>query len=180
MGFSANFAIVGGGGPFWSHQIISESKPARKTPRTDAVGSRTDAAAARDRILSCGVLTGQAPHEPAMSAKLSPPSQSSVQEQTLASLFRPAVPPYVLSHLLTGYDADLSHYLVSGFTDGFKLGCEGFLPGPVHSNLPSCELAPHVIDDYIANELRACRVSGPFLPSDHAVNRISPIGLTRA
>ena len=91
--------------------------------------------------------------------------------------FSPAIPPATLERLLTGYDSALRHYLVSGFSDGFSIGCSDFTPGDAGVNLPSCSEAPRVVDEYIAGELEAGRLAGPFPSPCPAITRISPIGL---
>ena len=91
--------------------------------------------------------------------------------------FSPAVPPATLDQLLTGYDAVLRQYLVSGFSDGFSIDCSDLEPGDAGVNLPSCSGAPHIVDDYIAGELAADRLAGPFQSPCSAVTKISPIGL---
>ena len=80
--------------------------------------------------------------------------------------------------MLAGYEPDLRHYLVSGFRDGFSIGSS--IPDTgvtADRNLPSCDEAPQVVDEYIAAELRAGRLAGPFPDPCPAVSVISPIGL---
>ena len=91
--------------------------------------------------------------------------------------FSPAVPPGVLDSLLSGYDEELRHYLVSGFVRGFSTGCEGLPSGDAAQNLPSCDEAPQVIDRYIEKELQSGRLAGPFPYTCPNISRISPIGL---
>ena len=98
-------------------------------------------------------------------------------EAAPTSVLFPTVPADTLHEFLTGYDASLRCYLVSGFRQGFPIGCTGFVPGDAAINLPSCEEAPHVVDAYIARELQAGRLSGPFSASCPAVQKISPLGL---
>ena len=83
----------------------------------------------------------------------------------------------LLDRLLNGYDIQLRHYLVSGFRDGFSTGCVNFSPNDAAQNLPSCNEAPHVIDEYVAKELSAGRLVGPFPSTSSEVQHISPIGL---
>ena len=92
-------------------------------------------------------------------------------------VFRPAVPPALLDNLLAGYDDYLKHYLVSGFSRGFTIGCHDLVSGTTYDNLPSCNDAPHVIDQYVAAELNAGRIAGPFTSPYKEVTKISPIGL---
>ena len=87
------------------------------------------------------------------------------------------MPPAILDKFLSGYDEHLKFYLVHGFSHGFSIGCSGLLPGRTSRNLPSCNAAPEVIDSYIAAELRAGRVAGPFSMCGTDVTGISPIGL---
>ena len=83
----------------------------------------------------------------------------------------------MLDHLLEGYDEGLRQYLVTGSRRGFSTGCTDLQPGDAAINLPSCEAAPHVIDQYIGKELQAGRVAGPFSTSGGHIRKISPIGL---
>ena len=91
--------------------------------------------------------------------------------------FSPAIPPEILDGMLEGYNQELRHYLVSGFRQGFSTGCTNLSPGDAATNLPSCQEAPHVIDQYIEKEMRAGRLAGPFLSTNEQIRKISPIGL---
>ena len=82
-----------------------------------------------------------------------------------------------LNSLLEGYNESIRYYLVSGFTSGFSIGCTDLTPGDVYDNLPSCQEAPCIIDEYIEKEKSAGRLVGPFPPQSSAIKRISPIGL---
>ena len=88
--------------------------------------------------------------------------------------------PSVLHDMLVGYDCDLHHYLVHGFSHGFCIGCFGLPPQPeVHKgNLQSAEEYSGVIDAKIAKELASGRVLGPFDVSPSMPNyRVSPLGV---
>ena len=90
------------------------------------------------------------------------------------------VSPSVLHDMLVGYDCDLHHYLVHGFSHGFCIGCFGLPPQPeVHKgNLQSAEEYSGVIDAKIAKELASGRVLGPFDVSPSMPNyRVSPLGV---
>ena len=73
-----------------------------------------------------------------------------------------SVPPDRLQQLLCAYDPAKAEVLVTGFRLGFELGGVDFPPGDVDFNLPSCELAPEVVDAYVAAECQAGRIAGPF------------------
>ena len=90
------------------------------------------------------------------------------------------VSPSVLHDMLVGYDCDLHHYLVHGFSHGFCIGCFGLPPQPeVHKgNLQSAEEYSGVIDAKIVKELASGRVLGPFDVSPSMPNyRVSPLGV---
>ena len=88
------------------------------------------------------------------------------------------MPADTLHRLLAGYDDTLRQYLVSGFRSGFSTGSTITGTGESAHNLPSCDLAPHVIDNYISSELQAGRLSGPFSADGPSpVTHVSPIGL---
>ena len=103
--------------------------------------------------------------------------RSAAHNDCRAVPFTPQVPPSLLSKLLTGYDPELASQLVSGFTDGFSTGCENLPAGHATQNLTSCQEAPQVIDRYIADELQAGRIAGPFHETDPGLLKVSPIGL---
>ena len=83
----------------------------------------------------------------------------------------------IMKHLLSGYDHVKAAYLINGFSNGFSLGCVFPPAGDCESNLKSCELAPEVLDGYIADELKMGRLIGPFRRSPFQRTKISPIGL---
>ena len=66
---------------------------------------------------------------------------------------------------------------MTGFRHGFALGSTHVSPGDAGTNLPSCSLAPQVIDAYLETETRAGRIGGPFHPTPSWITRFSPIGL---
>lgn len=82
--------------------------------------------------------------------------------------------------MLQGYDSNLSHYLIHGFTYGFRLGC---LNTPVQSqtltkNLKSAFEYPEVIDAKIKKELKLGRIIGPCNVPPNVPNfRVSPLGV---
>ena len=88
-----------------------------------------------------------------------------------------SIPSGRLAELLNGYDAALSSYLVSGFAEGFSTCCIGLPTGDTHCNLPSIEMAPEVVDAYIASERHAGRIAGPFYSNYSWIKKFSPIGL---
>ena len=73
-----------------------------------------------------------------------------------------------------------SHYLVEGFTKGFRIGCLDIPPpsqGITH-NLKSAGIYPHIIQSKIDKELVNQRIMGPYDSPPIMPNfRISPLGV---
>ena len=78
---------------------------------------------------------------------------------------------------LSGYDPQLTSYLIEGFTFGFKTGYIGSLCRTSVKNLVSATLNSHFTLEKIKKEVESGRVAGPFkkVPFDPFV--VSPIGL---
>ncbi|XP_043207958.1 uncharacterized protein LOC122388832 isoform X1 [Amphibalanus amphitrite] len=154
---------------------------ANRAARPASVGSLMPAvhAAAVTRHISVPLdLPGRCTDAPAPAAP--PPVQPAPAKPscTSAVAFSPMVPADTLHQLLSGYNEELRHYLVSGFRSGFSTGSAITGTGGSTHNLPSCDLAPQIIDDYVSSELKAGRLAGPFAADGPSpVKRISPIGL---
>lgn len=92
---------------------------------------------------------------------------------------RPITPIHVdqLRNYLEGYPSELHNHLISGFSSGFSLGCEGQPPIFNPHNLPSPLAQPDIVTDKIAKELNSGRIAGTFHvpPFDNFVS--SPLGL---
>ena len=90
------------------------------------------------------------------------------------------VSPSILSKHLIGYDPIVSEYLVSGFSRGFRLGCQDIPPpneGYVQ-NLKSAAQFENIIDGKIRSELEKGRIMGPYTSPPNFPNyRISPLGV---
>ena len=106
-----------------------------------------------------------------------PPPHAKQRPEPAAVSAATPIPHAALDSLLSGYDNSLRHYLVSGFAHGFSIGCSEFPPTVASANLPSCLDAPQVVDAYIARELHAGRLPGPFLDTPAAVTHVFPLGL---
>ena len=116
---------------------------------------------------------GDARRSPVRHPKL-PGSKLPLPERSFPS----RVSSTALQSLLDGYDVQLSSWLIDGFANGFPLGCHEVPPmGDAGGNLPSCNEAPHAVDEYLAAELAAGRIAGPFPPESPWITKISPIGL---
>lgn len=78
---------------------------------------------------------------------------------------------------LKGYQPDKFQYLISGFSDGFKIHFSGTPSCQQVKNLKSAEDNPSVIDQYIKKEIQAGRVEGPFHEPPFPKFQISPLGV---
>lgn len=90
------------------------------------------------------------------------------------------VNPTVLSSLLLGYDHEKAEYLVTGFTNGFSLGCTVIPPRPtsIPNNQPSAVNNAEVVTKKIEKERKLGRIVGPFRKYPSLPNyRISPLGV---
>ena len=70
-------------------------------------------------------------------------------------------------------------YVISGLTNGFRLGFDPSavsLQSAVH-NMPSASLQPSVIDQYLLSELEKGRVADPFLISPIPNLHVSRFGV---
>jgi len=77
-----------------------------------------------------------------------------------------------LAPLLSGYSTSAADYLITGFCFGFPIPFHGPSSSTAAPNLLSAAQHPDVVDRYLAKEVLAQRVAGPFnhLP-------VSPIGV---
>ena len=82
-----------------------------------------------------------------------------------------------LDSYLHGYMTHLRHYLVSGFTFGFRLNSFQTPNNHVCTNLQSALKHPQVTQSKIDKEVQLGRISGPFLSPPYTKYTISPLGL---
>lgn len=87
------------------------------------------------------------------------------------------VNPIRLKEYLEGYDENKVEYLVNGFKHGFRSGFVGSVNNKIEQNLKSCFDKPHLIEEYINDEITAGRFAGPFDSCPFASFQASPIGL---
>ncbi|KAF0308634.1 hypothetical protein FJT64_020174 [Amphibalanus amphitrite] len=73
-----------------------------------------------------------------------------------------------------GYDPALAAQLVHGFRYGFPLGSAEVPSGDSGGNLPSCSLAPEVVDAYVFKELRPSAAATPTSWDWPACGTLSP------
>ncbi len=82
-----------------------------------------------------------------------------------------------LSRLLTGYDEDMKSYIISGFTDGFKLGSASDIKFAAGRNSLTVNANPSATWELISKELAEGRIAGPFDIQPFKQMQISPISL---
>ena len=87
------------------------------------------------------------------------------------------VNPSKLAKYLEGYDQIKRDYLITGFTEGFKLEFVGKCSKLVPSNLKSTIQNPEATRQKINEELEAGRFLGPFNQPPFKEQVISPIGV---
>ncbi|KAF0300061.1 hypothetical protein FJT64_027337 [Amphibalanus amphitrite] len=75
---------------------------------------------------------------------------------------------------LSGYDPARAAQLVHGFRYGFPLGSAEVPSGDSGGNLPSCSLAPEVVDAYVFKELRPSAAATPTSWDWPACGTLSP------
>ena len=78
---------------------------------------------------------------------------------------------------MVGYDNDITQFLISGFSLGFRIPFEGRPPVNKIYNLPSAYKHPEVVTQKLSQESRLGRIAGPYstLPIPNLV--VSPIGI---
>ena len=81
-----------------------------------------------------------------------------------------------LAWWLKGYDSVLSKFLIDGFTFGFRVGFSGTPSSKIFKNHRSALDRPELVDDYLAEEIRLGRITGP-LDSLPVKFHCAPIGL---
>ena len=118
-----------------------------------------------------------------VSPMVSPPASGSVTAAsslpplTPASAISPIVLPALATELQHHPDKSFSQYLLSGFTDGFRVGFQPALVPQLHSassNMRSALQNPQVVNAYLAREAQLGRIAGPF-PSPP----VSPLHISR-
>ena len=78
----------------------------------------------------------------------------------------------------SNYDSAATTALITGFSDGFHIPCEGDLHRrPVPCNHPSLLLHPSIARDMIRDETRLGRIAGPFPAPPLKDYVVSPLGL---
>ena len=82
-----------------------------------------------------------------------------------------------LAPLLSGYFASAADYLITGFCFGFPIPFHGPSSSTAAPNLLSAAQHPDVVDRYLAKELLAQRVAGPFSHPPLPNFRVSPTGV---
>ena len=82
-----------------------------------------------------------------------------------------------LSQYLAGYNAKKVRFLISGFTQGFRLQYQGERLFRDAKNLKSAYDLPEVLRIEISKELQAGRIGGPFISPPFPQLQISPLGL---
>ena len=70
-----------------------------------------------------------------------------------------------------------ANYIISGFTEGFKLNFHGKNQSLSSSNSPSASTLPEVIDATIENELSLARIAGPYSSPPFQHFKSSPLAL---
>lgn len=81
-----------------------------------------------------------------------------------------------LAYHLTGYPPKLYDELVTGFSEGFKIGFKGIARDKFSKNLNSAYDLPQVIDSKLAKEIELGRIKGPFPVPPLDNFQVSPIG----
>lgn len=99
-----------------------------------------------------------------------PPSSS------LKSIVTPIRAPRLLDYL-TGYDSNQVHFLVSGFSKGFRIPSRGQRQFRFSKNLSSLKDKQHILLDRINEESLSGRVMGPFQYPPFKNIQVSPLGL---
>lgn len=100
----------------------------------------------------------------------SPPAKPSLELPTPVRINR-------LAPLLSGYSTSAAEYLITGFCFGFPIPFQGSSSSTAAPNLLSAGQHPNVVDRYLAKEVLAQRVAGPFSHPPLPNFRVSPIGV---
>ena len=79
--------------------------------------------------------------------------------------------------LLSGHSSSAADYLITGFCFGFPIPFHGPSSSTAAPNLLSAGQHPGVVDRYLAKEVLAQRVAGPFSHLPFPNFRVSPIGV---
>lgn len=92
---------------------------------------------------------------------------------------KPVTPVKVdrLDFLLNGYPNSLKHFLVSGFSCGFRICFEGERHSFESPNLKSALEQPQIVISKINKEREAGRIAGPFALPPFPKLRCSPLGI---
>lgn len=102
------------------------------------------------------------------------------QPMPASSLIRSIVTPIRASTLLnylTGYDSNQVQFLVSGFSEGFRIPFQGQRQFRFSKNLSSIKDKQHILLNRINEEILSGRVMGPFQNPPFENIQVSPLGL---
>lgn len=87
------------------------------------------------------------------------------------------VKPEILKAYLEGYEQDLAHYLISGFTHGFHLGCLNTPSSTPSKNHGSTNKHPEIVLNKIKKEQSYGRISEASTNPQYPNLVISPLGV---
>lgn len=107
---------------------------------------------------------------------MEPSDQPMPPSSSLQSIVTPIRAPRLLDYL-TGYDSNQVHFLVSGFSKGFRIPFRGQRQFRFSKNLSSLKDKQHILLDRINEEILSGRVMGPFQYPPFKNIQVSPLGL---
>lgn len=107
---------------------------------------------------------------------MEPSDQPMPPSSSLQSIVTPIRAPRLLDYL-TGYDSNQVHFLVSGFSKGFRIPFRGQRQFSFSKNLSSLKDKQHILLDRINEEILSGRVMGPFQYPPFKNIQVSPLGL---
>ena len=82
-----------------------------------------------------------------------------------------------MDNYLEGYNPEDRNFIVHGFSKGFPLGVEGFIPPSISPNHQSALAHPEFIEDKLKKELSLNRIKGPYKSPPFDNFKVSPLGV---
>ena len=116
------------------------------------------------------------PHVPGPLNKA--PRVISIKENQKLPLILPTpIKVKVMDNYLEGYNPEDRNFIVHGFSKGFPLGVEGFIPPSISPNQQSALAHPEFIEDKLKKELSLNRIKGPYKSPPFDNFKVSPLGV---
>lgn len=142
-----------------------------------SVGGHTPSSSALRRVINRTPVQNKINKTMVLPQSNSQPKPLNPKTITVGSKLPTPVDVNTFEKLLEGYPSDKKHYLIQGFSEGFRLGYTGDRCPQTCNNLRTALQQPDIVKEKIQKELAAGRIAGPFDNPPFENLKLSPLGL---